>query len=67
MGVTRIVAYVNQGGHRLYVSADDGELRAAVRRGGMTADLRLVNRRKQSLAGIEDFIESVSRSYAVDP
>jgi soluble lytic murein transglycosylase-like protein len=67
MAVTQIVAYVDQGGHCLYVSADDRELRAAVTRGGVAAGLHLVNQRRQSLLGVQELIETVSYDYGVDP
>jgi hypothetical protein len=66
-GVTQIVALVDQSGQRLYVSAQDTELRAAVFHGGVSAGVRLVERRRRSLGGMESVIESVSREYAVDP
>ena len=65
--VTQIVAYVDPSGHRVYVSENDGELRAAVRRGGVAAGVLLVSQRRQSLAWLDPFIESESRSRAVDP
>lgn len=64
---TQIVAYADPAGHHLYVSADDWELRSAVKSGGVKAGLNIVERRKRSLPEIDDLIEATSRSYAVDP
>lgn len=64
---TQIVAYADQAGRHLYVSADDWELRAAVKSGGVKAGLSVVERRKRSLPGIDNLIDATSRTYAVDP
>ena len=65
--VTQIVAYVDPSGHRVYVSENDTELHAAMRQGGVAAGLLLVSHRRQSLAWLDPFIESESRSNGVDP
>lgn len=62
-----IISIVDKNGRRVFVNTDDQELRAAVERGGAVAALRLMDRRRRSLPGIEDHIAQVSRRHSVDP
>lgn len=62
-----IIAYVDQSGRRIFVNAEDEELRQAAARGGAAAALRLLERRKRSLPDIDEHIEKVSRRHRVDP
>lgn len=61
-----IIAYVDHG-RRIYVNTEDAEMRRAARRGGAPAALRLLERRRQSLAGIEEHIDNVATSHGIDP
>ena len=58
---------LNEGGRRIYVNADDSELFEAASRGGAAAAVRVVEQRQQSLPGIQQYIDKVSRRYGIDP
>lgn len=62
-----IISYMDQSGRRIFINTEDEELRQAAARGGVAAALRLIERRKQSMPGIEQHIETVSRHHGVDP
>jgi soluble lytic murein transglycosylase-like protein len=62
-----IVAYTDEQGRRIFVNIQDEELRTAVASGGVSAGMRLMERRRAALAGIEDHIDSEAERYNVDP
>ena len=62
-----ILPYTDQKGRRIFINTEDVELTQAVRRGGVQAAARLMERRKQALPGIEQHIEDVCRDLEVDP
>lgn len=62
-----IVAYTDEQGRRIFVNIQDEELRAAVDSGGVSAGMRLMERRRAALTGIEDHIDSEAERYRVDP
>ena len=57
----------NPDGRFVYVSSEDKELRDSVKRGGVSAGLRVIDQRKRALAGIDQFIEQVSLDQRLDP
>jgi len=57
----------NPDGRFVYVSSEDKELRDTVKRGGVSAGLRVIDQRKGALAGIDQFIEQVSLDQRLDP
>jgi len=57
----------NPDGRFVYVSSEDKELRDSVKRGGVSAGLRVIEQRKRALAGIDQFIEQVSLDQRLDP
>lgn len=62
-----IVAYVDQQGRRVFVNTEDDELRRTAERGGATAALRLIERRKRALPGIDRHLQQQARTHGVDP
>lgn len=62
-----IIAHVDENGRRIFINTEDEELRRAVLRGGPAAGRRLLERRKQSMPGIEQHIETVAQRHQVDP
>lgn len=62
-----IATYVDPSGRRVYVNSEDRELRRAAQRGGATAALRLIGRRRLSLPGMEGYIAELARAQAIDP
>jgi len=60
------IVSVDEGGRRIYVNADDSELYEAVRRGGAAAAKRVVEERKRSLPGIQQYVDKMSRRYDID-
>ncbi len=63
----QILSYVDQHGRRIYVNSEDQELRQAAARGGASAALQLIERRKRALPGIERHIESEADRHGIDP
>lgn len=63
----QMVVYVDQSGQCLVVTVRDPELSAAVAQGGLAAGRRVVERRRESLPGLEEVIPSLGRRYGVDP
>ncbi len=61
------ITYVEEGGRRVFVNAEDHQLHAAAMRGGVAAALRVIQHRKRSLPGIEQTIETVGHRYGIDP
>lgn len=61
-----IIAYTDHG-RTIYVNTEDEEMRRAVRRGGGPAAVQLLERRKRSLASIEEHIDNVATANGVDP
>ena len=61
------LATVAEGGRLIYVNADDAELRLAATHGGIAAASRVIERRRQSLASLQPFIDDLSRQYGLDP
>jgi soluble lytic murein transglycosylase-like protein len=62
-----IVAYTDEQGRRIFVNIQDEELRTAVASGGVSAGMRLMERRRAALTGIEDHIDSEAERHSVDP
>lgn len=61
------IVYTEQDGKLIFVNADDPELVAVEKRGGVTAGRSLIERRRESLADLEPYIEDTSRRNGVDP
>lgn len=62
-----IVSYTDQKGHRIYVNTEDKELEQAMSRGGLSGALKLMERRRNALEGIEEHINKEAKNYNVDP
>lgn len=62
-----IIAYVDHNGRRVFVNTEDKELTQAARQGGAAAALRLMERRKRALPGIEAHIKHVAQRHSIDP
>jgi soluble lytic murein transglycosylase-like protein len=62
-----IISYTDQQGHRIYVNTEDKELRRAMSRGGLSSALKLMERRREALEGIDDHINKEAKNYNVDP
>lgn len=62
-----IIAYVDQQGRRVFVNTEDDELRRTAERGGASAALRLIERRKRALPGIDRHLQQQARTHGVDP
>ncbi len=62
-----VIVVVNDKGRPVYINEEDAELKRAVRRGGASAALNLMEKRKQSMPGIEDHINGVAQQHQVDP
>jgi len=62
-----ILSYVDPQGRLVYVNSEDEELQEAAARGGASAALRLIERRKRALPGIERHIEEVAGQHGIDP
>jgi soluble lytic murein transglycosylase-like protein len=62
-----IVAYKDSEGRLIFVNVQDEELRTAVASGGVSAGMRLMDRRRAALTGIENHIDNESQRYSVDP
>jgi len=62
-----IVAYTDSQGRRIYVNTQDEELRTVVASKGVSAGMRLMERRRDTLKGIEEHIDQEARSHEVDP
>jgi soluble lytic murein transglycosylase-like protein len=58
---------VDQRGRLIYVNAEDEELRHVAASRGVPAALRLIERRKRALPGIEEHIETEARQHRIDP
>jgi len=56
----------NPDGRFIYVNSEDKELRDSVKRGGVSAGLHVIDKRKGALAGIDQFIEQVSLEQRLD-
>lgn len=56
----------NAEGQTVYVNSEDKELRETVKRGGLSAALRVVNQRKNAIEGIDQYIEQVSLEQRLD-
>lgn len=62
-----ILSYRDENGRRIFVNTADSELHQAAVRGGASAALNLMERRKRSLAGIEKHIETEANQHGIDP
>ena len=62
-----VIVVVNDKGRPVYINEEDTELRRAARKGGAAAALNLIERRKQSMPGIEAHIDKVAEEQRVDP
>ncbi len=61
------IVYVEQGGRVIFVNAEDPELLSAETHGGVAAARRVIERRRQSLADLEPYIDNLGRQYGIDP
>ena len=61
------IVYTEQDGKLIFVNADDPELVAAEKRGGVAAGRSLIDRRRESLADLASYIEDLSRQNGIDP
>ena len=61
------IVYTEQDGKLIFVNADDPELVAVEKRGGVAAGRSLIERRRESLADLESYIEDLSRQNGIDP
>jgi len=62
-----ITVHKDKNGRCVYVNSDDRELQGAVERGGVAAGLRVIERRKYSLPGIDSYIEQIALENRLDP
>ena len=61
-----ITVFQNQVGQTVDVNSQDRELRDSVKRGGVSAGLRVIYQRKSALDGIDQFIEQISLEQRLD-
>ncbi|MGH9787414.1 MAG: lytic transglycosylase domain-containing protein [Candidatus Acidiferrales bacterium] len=66
-GAAEVIVVVNDKGRPVYINEEDAELRRVARAGGAAAALNLMEKRKQSMPGIEGHIDGVARVHEVDP
>jgi len=66
-GAGEVIVLVNDKGRPVYINEEDTELQRAARKGGAAAALNLIERRKQSMPGIEAHIDKVAEEHRVDP
>ncbi len=62
-----VIVVVNDKGRPVYINEEDTELQRAARKGGAAAALNLIEKRKQSMPGIEAHIDKVAEEQRVDP
>lgn len=62
-----IISYQDENGRRIFVNTADSELHQAAVRGGASKALKLMERRKRSLTGIERHIETEASQHGIDP
>jgi soluble lytic murein transglycosylase-like protein len=62
-----VIVVVNDKGRPVYINEEDDELKRAVRRGGASAALSLMERRKAAMPGIEEHITGMAEQHKVDP
>jgi len=62
-----VIVVVNDKGRPVYINEEDAELRRAARSGGANAALSLMEKRKQSMPGIEEHINGMAKQHNVDP
>lgn len=63
----QIISYTDKSGRRIYVNVEDDELRRVTVQGGVPAALRLMERRRGSIPGIEAHIDREARQHSLDP
>ena len=61
------IVYTEQDGKLIFVNADDPELVAVEKRGGVAAGRSLIDRRRESMADLQSYIEDLSRQNGIDP
>jgi len=62
-----VIVVVNDKGRPVYINEEDTELQRAARTGGARGALNLMEKRKQSMPGIEAHIDKVAEEQRVDP
>ena len=62
-----VIVVVNDKGRPVYINEEDAELRRAARTGGARGALNLMEKRKQSMPGLEAHIDKVAEEHGVDP
>ncbi|MGH9779229.1 MAG: lytic transglycosylase domain-containing protein [Candidatus Acidiferrales bacterium] len=62
-----VIVVVNDKGRPVYINEEDTELQRAARKGGAAAALNLIEKRKQSMPGLEAHIDKVAEEQRVDP
>ena len=62
-----VIVVVNDKGRPVYINEEDTELRRAARTGGARGALNLMEKRKQSMPGLEAHIDKVAEEHGVDP
>ena len=63
----QVMTLVSDNGKMVFINETDMELRAAAKKGGAAAAANLVEKRKQSLADMQDHIDVVAKQHQVDP
>ena len=62
-----ITSYRDENGRLVFVNSTDTELTKAASKGGASAARTLIEKRKKSLKGIQEHIETTAKTYKVDP
>lgn len=62
-----ITSYRDENGRLVYVNSTDSELTQAASRGGASAAIILIEKRKKRLKGVQEHIEATAKTYQVDP